>query len=51
MVIRDLAGKIIKTIYSITDDRIEITADKFEEGYYIIEMRGEKLFRGKLMVE
>ena len=51
MVIRDLAGKIVETIYSITNEKIEITSDKFVEGYYIIELRGEKLYRGKLMVE
>ena len=51
MIIRDLAGKIVQTMYSITDEKVEITADKFNEGYYIIELRGEKLYRGKLMVE
>lgn len=51
LIIRDLAGKVVETMYCITNERIEITADKFSEGCYIIELRGGKLYRGKLMVE
>ena len=61
LIIRDLAGKIVYTVYEVTNSKIEITANKLNEGYYIVELRpafdktsageGEKLFRGKLMVE
>ena len=49
--ITDLAGKVVRTMGRITASQVEIKRDNLPPGTYIIELRGENIYRGKLLVE
>ncbi len=51
LVVTDLAGKVLIIIDDITDDKIEINREGLSEGLYLIELRGPKLYRGKVLIE
>jgi len=50
LVIRDFSGKLVKEIGSIRGEEIQLTREGMVKGYYILELSGNKLFRGKLVV-
>lgn len=47
----DLTGKIVRTVYNITTDRIILNRDNLQAGLYLIELRGSQFYRGKMVVE
>ena len=51
MFIRDLSGKTVRTAEGISGSEIVIHRAALQAGYYFIEVRGENIFRGKLIVE
>ncbi len=46
----DLSGKIVKSA-EVNSPEFRLYRDKLERGYFTIELRGEKLFRSKLIIE
>jgi len=51
LVITDLAGKVVRTESNITSGEYEMDRGNLVPGTYIIEIRGENVYRGKLVVE
>ncbi|KPK81240.1 MAG: hypothetical protein AMS27_15635 [Bacteroides sp. SM23_62_1] len=51
MRIMDLTGKVIRTLEITGQSEFILYREGLESGYYLIELRGEKLFRGKIIVE
>jgi hypothetical protein len=47
----DLAGKVVKTMGHITGSKIELKRGNFLVETYIIELRGDKIYRGKLLIQ
>jgi len=51
LVVRDLTGKAVLMINNITKDETVIERGNLKAGYYSVEVTGEKLYRGKLIIE
>lgn len=49
--LKDLSGKIVKTINNITERKTEITRDGLPAGLYLIELRGPNIYRGKIIIQ
>jgi len=49
--LKDLTGKIIKTIDNIIGEKIELSRGGLPAVLYLIELRGPKIHRGKIVVE
>jgi hypothetical protein len=47
----DLTGKVIKEINDISGSEYLLERNDLQKGYYIIEMRGDKIYRGRIVVE
>ena len=51
LIIRDLTGKVVKQINDITENQVEINRGNLPSGMYVIELRGEQIFRGKIIID
>jgi hypothetical protein len=49
--ITDLAGKVVYFENNIVDDRIEFSREGLPAGYYFVELRGPRLYRGRIIIE
>jgi hypothetical protein len=49
--VMDLTGKILRDINGISGSDYVLERDYLEKGYYIIELSGDKIYRGKIVVE
>ena len=47
----DLAGKVCRIVEHITGSQYVIEKGDLKEGFYFIEMRGNELYRGRMIVE
>ncbi|MFC2112778.1 T9SS type A sorting domain-containing protein [Bacteroidota bacterium] len=46
----NLSGKLVREISGITGQEIYFERKNLDAGYYVFELRGEKLFRGKFVI-
>ncbi len=51
LVIRDLSGKVVRSEETVQSGEFVLYRKNMNPGYYFIELSGEKLFRGKFVVE
>jgi hypothetical protein len=51
LVITDLAGKIIRSIGRINGNSYELDRGNLPSGLYIMELRGNDIYRGKIIIE
>ncbi len=51
MSIRDLSGKLVRIEKNITGEEIRIEKGSMKPGYYHVELRGEKMYRGKMIIQ
>lgn len=51
LVITDVTGKIVKVIENINTGKVEIKKGNLSSGFYMIELIGEKVFRGRMIIE
>ncbi|MBI5219303.1 MAG: T9SS type A sorting domain-containing protein [Bacteroidia bacterium] len=49
--VSDITGKIVKYRENISDNKILIKKENLSKGLYFIELKGKKIFRGKIIVE
>jgi len=49
--LRDISGKTICVTENIFDDKVEIFRNDLPPGIYFVELRGARVFRGKLVIE
>ena len=47
----DLTGKILHYADNISGSEYILERNDLEEGYYIIELCGDKIYRGRIIVE
>ena len=47
----DLSGRVVYQKNNITESKIELSREGLSNGYYMIELRGEDIFRGKIVVK
>jgi hypothetical protein len=51
LIVRDLAGKTVLIINNINEDKVVIERGNLKAGYYSVEVSGEEIYRGKLIIE
>ncbi|KPK86548.1 MAG: hypothetical protein AMS27_04840, partial [Bacteroides sp. SM23_62_1] len=51
LVVRDLTGKVVMIVSEISEEEVIIERNSLKAGYYSVEVVGEKIFRGKMIVE
>ncbi|MFC2080787.1 choice-of-anchor Q domain-containing protein [Bacteroidota bacterium] len=51
MLLMDLSGKVIRIKENITSGKVLLKRGSLGKGMYIIELKGEKTYRGKLVIE
>ena len=49
--IMDLSGKIVYTQNNIFSDKFELLRGELSSGLYMIELKGPKIYRGRIMIE
>ncbi len=51
LILRDITGKTLLVKENILNGEIELKRNNLKAGYYFIELRGEKIFRGAVIFE
>ena len=51
LIVRDLTGKMVLFLSNITEDKVTIGRGNLKAGYYSVEVLGEYIYRGKLILE
>jgi len=51
LIVRDLSGKAVMSMSKITEEQVVINRGNLKAGYYSVEVVGEKIFRGKMIIE
>ncbi len=51
LILTDLTGKVMRTMGQITGSQVDIDRGNLSPGTYIIELRGTKIYRTKLLIE
>jgi photosystem II stability/assembly factor-like uncharacterized protein len=49
--VADLTGKILHDIYGISGSDYVLERGALQKGYYIIELSGDKVYKGKILIE
>lgn len=51
LVVVDASGRVVRIIENITNNNITINREQLKSGIHIINLEGEKIYRGKLLVK
>ena len=51
LVLFDVTGRARKIMDNITEESIELRRDGLSDGLYLIELKGPKIYRGKIVIE
>ena len=51
LIVVDSSGKIVRIIDNITTDNILINKEKLNSGVHVVKIKGEKIYKGKLLVK
>jgi hypothetical protein len=51
LIVYGLTGKVMKTMDNITLDKIEFERDDLPSGLYLVELRGPRIYRSKVMLK
>ena len=51
LILTDLSGKVCRTVDGITTSEYVLKKDDLKSGLYFIELRGPKIYRGKIVIE
>ena len=51
LTIKDLSGKVVRIIDNITQSYYELDRADLSKGIYLIELRGDNIYRGKILIE
>ncbi len=49
--ILDLTGKVLREINDISGSEYILERNDLQQGYYIIELSGDRIYRGRIVVE
>jgi hypothetical protein len=51
LIITDMSGKIVKTVKDIRGNRVVVLRENLPQGFYLFELKGETVYRGKFIIE
>ena len=51
LMIMDLSGKVVRSVDHITTSTFILQRENLEKGLYLIELRGERIYRGRIVIE
>ena len=51
LVLTDLSGKVVRMRENVTTETFILKREGLEKGMYVIELRGDKTYRGKLVIK
>ncbi|MGZ2370565.1 T9SS type A sorting domain-containing protein [Ancylomarina sp. YFZ004] len=51
LIVIDASGRVVRIIENITNDNITINREQLKPGIHIINLEGEKIYKGKLLVK
>ena len=51
LIITDMSGKIVKVITDIRDDKVVVLRGDLPQGFYLFELKGDMMYRGKFVIE
>jgi parallel beta-helix repeat protein len=51
LVIRDLSGKVVRSVETIQTGEFMLYKGNLRPGYYFVELKGDRIYRGKLVIE
>jgi len=51
LVVTDLSGKVVRSIDNITTSSFILQKENLEKGLYLIELRGTRIYRGRIVIE
>jgi hypothetical protein len=49
--VTDMSGKIVRMVNNIRDDKVILLRENLPQGFYLFELKGEKIYRGKFVVK
>jgi len=51
LTVTDMSGKIVRIINNILDNNVILLRENMPQGFYLFELKGEKVYRGKFVVK
>ena len=51
LLVYDVSGKLVYTEGYIFTDRVEFSREQLPAGLYIVELRGNRIYRGRMVIE
>jgi hypothetical protein len=51
LTVTDMSGKIVRTIDNITDNKVLLLRENLPQGFYLFELKGDQVYRGKFVVK
>ncbi|MCD4676356.1 MAG: T9SS type A sorting domain-containing protein [Desulfobacula sp.] len=51
LIITNISGKIVRIIDNIRTNKVEFEKGVLSEGFYLIELRGEKVYRSRFIIK
>jgi len=51
LIVTDISGKVVRLINNITVNKVSLYQDNLSEGFYLIELQGPKIYRGKILIQ
>ncbi len=51
LIITDISGKVVRLISNITSNKVSLYRDNLSKGFYLIELRGSRIYRGKILIQ
>jgi hypothetical protein len=51
LIITDMSGKIVKVIKDIRDNKVVVLRSDLPQGFYLFELKGDMVYRGKFVIE
>jgi len=50
LTVTDMSGKIVRTISDITDNKMILLRENLPQGFYLFELKGDQVYRGKFAI-
>jgi len=51
LIVTDMSGKVVRKISNIKDNTIKLYRENLPAGFYLVELKGDKYYRGKIVIK
>ncbi len=51
LLVTDMSGKIVRTVDNISDNKIILLRENLPQGFYMFELKGNQVYRGKFVIK